>query len=196
MTFNEFRNHYDYPGSVVLFGGKRKIQECDSLKLFELGKFLSENTTHIMFRTGNSSGSDFFFAEGFSDKNRLESVVPFKSYRKKYNKALNQTSLENFSFTGNDDIIKLSTSNKKTARLINDYLLGKRDCYVLKCSFIIRDTLMVIGSENILRKISFGLFYDDLENPKIGGTGHTMQVCDRVLFPYINHKLFFDWDLS
>jgi hypothetical protein len=37
------------------------------------------------------------------------------------------------------------------------------------------------------------LFYDDLANPKSGGTGHTMKVCEIENVPYITQTTWMNW---
>jgi len=52
---------------------------------------------------------------------------------------------------------------------------------------ILRDTIKAIGTDKI-RPTTFGIFYDDLEKPKTGGTGHTMIICEQNNIPIIDQK--------
>lgn len=72
------------------------------------------------------------------------------------------------------------------------YLAGERNQYTIKAAYIIRDMLKVLGTGN-LGPATFGIFYDDQENPRSGGTGHTMNVCDMNNIPFIDQKTWFDW---
>ena len=48
----------------------------------------------------------------------------------------------------------------------------------MKAAYIIRNTIKVTGTSAI-PPASFALFYDDLENPGTGGTGHTIDICKK-----------------
>jgi len=52
---------------------------------------------------------------------------------------------------------------------------------------ILRDTIKAIGTDKI-RPTTFGIFYDDLEKPKTGGTGHIMIICEKHNIPITDQK--------
>ena len=81
---------------------------------------------------------------------------------------------------------------KKTDKLVEKYVAGARDKYSIKAAYIIRDTIKAIGTDEI-KPASFGIFYDDLDNPKEGGTGHTMNVCEENNIPIIDQRVWFKW---
>lgn len=85
-----------------------------------------------------------------------------------------------------------SKSNKKTEKLIEQYVSGNNNRYTIKAAYIIRDTIKAIGTNQIL-PATFGIFYDDLTNPQTGGTGHTMNVCIENNIPIIDQKTWFSW---
>ena len=47
--------------------------------------------------------------------------------------------------------------------------------------------IKAIGTEEI-RPATFGIFYDDLDKPKEGGTGHTMNVCIQNNIPILTKR--------
>lgn len=71
-----------------------------------------------------------------------------------------------------------SKGNKKTEKLIDRFVAGNQDRYAKKAAYIIRETVKVLGAKGV-PPATFGIFYDDLEKPREGGTGHTMSVCDK-----------------
>lgn len=85
-----------------------------------------------------------------------------------------------------------SKRNKKTEKLIDQFVLGEKNRYTIKAAYIIRDTIKAIGTDQI-KPATFGIFYDDLENPLEGGTGHTMNVCEQNGIPIINQNIWFNW---
>jgi hypothetical protein len=70
--------------------------------------------------------------------------------------------------------------------------LGDKNRYTIKAAYIIRDTIKAVGTENI-KPAAFGIFYDDLKNPKSGGTGHTMNICEQNGIPFVDQSVWFKW---
>lgn len=194
MTLNQFVSQYDTPGSVVLLEGKRNVLDADTSQLEALGRILTERTKHILFRSGNANGADLYFSRGVAsvDAARLEVVIPFNGHRSKSNVASSTLSLDDIDLKDYPDIVALSSLNKKTANLLKRYVEGERNRITQKVAFIIRDTIKVIGVQGH-HPISFAIFYDDLLAPKIGGTGHTMSVCDHQKVPYIDQTVWNKW---
>jgi hypothetical protein len=194
MTLKEFLTLYDCEGSIVLLEGKRNVLDHDKPRLERLGEILAKNSKHILFRSGNADGADLFFASGVIkvDYTRLQVITPYKGHRSSANKAYDTISLENINLPNETDVIYHSKSNKKTHGLIDKYVAGNRDKYAIKAAYIIRDTVKVIGAENV-RPATFGIFYDDLTDPLAGGTGHTMRVCMQNNIPLIDQKTWFSW---
>jgi hypothetical protein len=56
----------------------------------------------------------------------------------------------------------------------------------------LRDTIKAIGTVEI-KPATFSIFYDDLEKPRTGGTGHTMNVCTQNNIPVIDQTVWFKW---
>jgi len=195
MTLKEFIAGYDYEGSVVLLEGKRLVKEADKPKLEALGRLLASSTSKMIFRSGNASGADYYFSLGVAsvDKTRLQVITPYKSHRQKSNQAYYTISLDEVNLAAEPEVIYHTTNSyKKMGRLIEQYLSGARDPFSIKAAYILRDTVKVLGADEI-RPTSFGIFYDDLNNPKEGGTGHTIRVCENCNIPYVNQKTWLTW---
>jgi hypothetical protein len=169
MTLNEFIQHHDTPGSIVLLEGKRIVPENGQDKLVKLGTLLTQMTKHMLVRSGNASGADFYFSSGVAavDVNRLQLIVPYSGYRKKKGASYNTISLDDVSLAYEPEVVYQSRENKKTEKLIDQYLSGNRDRFAIKAAYILRDTMKAIGTKNV-PPASFGIFYDDLSNPQQG----------------------------
>jgi hypothetical protein len=194
MTFNEFIAKFDTENSIVLLEGKRNVLDADKEKLVSLGKLLVSATSKMIFRSGNAAGADYFFSTGVAmvDNSRLQVITPYNGHRQKSNQAYTTFSLDDINVVAEPELVYQSKSNKKTDKLIDQYLSGARDRNSIKAAYIIRDTVKVIGTCSI-QSATFGIFYDDLINPKQGGTGHTMKVCELNNIPFIDQKIWFKW---
>ncbi|MDZ7740213.1 MAG: hypothetical protein U5Q03_00170 [Bacteroidota bacterium] len=72
--------------------------------------------------------------------------------------------------------------------LVDKYISGEINCHTIKATSIIRDTIKVLGTKNIILA-SFAIFYDD-QNCKIqGGTEHTMRIFMENQIPFIDQEL-------
>jgi hypothetical protein len=192
MTLNEFIEKYDFPGAVVLLEGKREVKEQDKEKLTALGRLLAASTTNMIFRSGNAEGADYFFSQGVADASRLEVITPYTGHRSKANKAAVTIPLDKIDLSNEPEIAVLSKSNRKTERLINDFIEGTRNRYTIKAAYIIRDTVKVTGASGV-NPASFAIFYDDLENPETGGTGHTMNICRIKNIGLADQRVWSSW---
>jgi len=78
LTIEQLLESYDKPGTVILLEGKRAVLPTDQHKLIEVGKLLAGSSKHIVFRSGNAKGADYFFSQGVSMVNpsRLQQVTP------------------------------------------------------------------------------------------------------------------------
>lgn len=195
MTFTQFKDRYDKQGSIVLLEGKRDVKKADKEKLIALGEHLASETDHITFRSGNADGSDYYFSTGVSniDNNRLEVITPYSGHRKSSNKAGKTNSLDDIDLAEEPEVVYQSKSRKKTKKLVEKYVDGMRSRYAIKAAYIIRDTIKVIGTNSGIKPIDFGIFYDDLNNPQSGGTGHTMDVCEMNDILFIDQQAWFEW---
>jgi hypothetical protein len=64
---------------------------------------------------------------------------------------------------------------------LRDAFLPTRDCYV---------TTILLKE---VKPTTFGIFYNDLNKPRSGGTGHTMKVCEQKGIPFIDQNIWFKW---
>ena len=194
MTLKDFITQFDKENSIVLLEGKRNVLDADKEKLVLLGKLLASNTSKMIFRSGNADGADYYFSTGVSavDNSRLQVITPYTGHRQKSNQAYETISLDEINIVADTEVVYQSKSNKKTEKLIDRYISGSRDRYSIKAAYIIRDTIKAIGTKEI-KPATFGIFYDDLDKPKEGGTGHTMKVCEQNNIPIIDQKIWFKW---
>jgi len=194
MTLQNFIEKYDTDNAIVLLEGKRNVLKEDEQKLIDLGKLLASLTSKMTFRSGNAGGADQFFSQGVAliNPQRLQVITPYSSHRKKTNLAYDSISLDEINLTEEPEIVYHSKRHKKTQNLVEKYVAGNRDQFAKKAAYIIRDTVKVLGTQQI-KPASFGIFYDDLSKPMDGGTGHTMRVCIENNIPQINQTTWFNW---
>lgn len=194
MTLQEFISKYDNENSVILLEGKRNVLDADKEKLFALGKLLASKSSKMTFRSGNAEGADQYFSEGVAmvDYKRLQVITPYTNHRQKTNKSYDTISLDEVNLLSNPEVIYHSKSNKKTENLIDKYITGEKNRFTIKAAYIIRDTIKVMGADDIM-PATFGIFYDDLGDPGKGGTGHTMNVCSQMNIPFVDQKEWFEW---
>jgi hypothetical protein len=194
LTLQQFVNKYDFEGSIVLLEGKRNIDESDINKLILLGEVLATKTKHIKFRSGNAEGSDFYFSSGVIKINpeRLEVITPYSGHRKKENNAYKTFALDEINLLQEPEVVYQSKTNKKTVKFIDEFVAGKKNHLTMKAAYIIRDTIKVTGTSSI-KPANFALFYDDLKNPKSGGTGHTMSICELNNVGFADQRIWMKW---
>lgn len=194
MTLTEFITRFDIEHSFVLLEGKRNVLTADKAKLTALGALLASKTEKMTFRSGNADGSDQLFSDGVTSVNpkRLQVITPYTGHRKKTNHAYETIDLDTINVAEEEEVLLQSKSNKKMERLIDQFVAGDRNRHTIKAAYIIRDTIKAIGTDEI-KPATFGIFYDDLENPQTGGTGHTMNVCEQNNIPIINQSVWFKW---
>jgi mRNA-degrading endonuclease HigB of HigAB toxin-antitoxin module len=148
----------------------------------------------MRFRSGNAAGADQFFSIGVAsiDSELLQVITPYSGHRQKTKLAYETVSLDNIDLAAEPEVVFQSKNNKKTNKLIDQYVSGNKNRITIKAAYIIRDTIKVIGTHNV-EPATFGIFYDDLDNPRTGGTGHTMDICEKNNIPIINQKELFKW---
>jgi hypothetical protein len=194
MDLSSFIAQFDFPGSYVLLEGKRKVKSEDEKWLMELGSTLAINSQHMIFRSGNAPGSDELFARGVTrvDPNRLQLITPTSGHRKKYNSAGTTYSMDEINLATEPQVVHQTKYNAKAGRLVDRYASGIRDRNTIKVAYLIRDTVKVIGTSEI-PPATFAIFYDDLDNPETGGTGHTIQICRINGVPCIDQREWMNW---
>lgn len=194
MSLNDFIAKYDRENSIVLLEGKRDVKPKDEQKLIALGEKLTLETEHIVFRSGNAEGSDELFSKGVAKINpeRLQVIIPYNNHRIKHILSKNIVSLDDIDLSKETHIIENTCINPAYKRLVDCFMSGRKSRMAAQARYILRDTLKVSGSKNV-KKASFGIFYDDLTEPGKGGTGHTMNVCNKIGIEIIDQRTWFNW---
>ena len=194
MSLEEFIEQFDLPDSIVLLEGKRDVSEADIVKLTALGKLLAEKTRYMIFRSGNASGADEYFSAGIVsvDKSRLQVITPYEGHRKKQNLAAYTMALDQINLVAESELVYAARHNPSTAKLVDDYVAGKKNKNTIKAAYILRDTAKVLGCGD-WGPATAGVFYDDLSNPESGGTGHTIALCRYYDIPVFNQEIWFAW---
>lgn len=195
MTIENFIKKYDKPGNIILLEGKRKVLPGDESKLTDLGAILCRRMKHVLFRSGNASGSDELFSRGVAniDKSRLEIIVPYSGHRKKAAGSYNTHSLDDIDLAAEPEVTYHTKSNRRNQKLITDFVDGINNSVTIKAAYLLRDTVKVIGTKSGIPKAAFAIFYDDFSNPRSGGTGHTMMVCQNAGVPFIDQTVWMQW---
>ena len=86
-----------------------------------------------------------------------------------------------------EEVVYQSKGNKKMEKLIDRFVSGDKNRFSIKAAYILRDTIKAIGTDKI-KPTTFGIFYDDLEKPKTGGTGQIMIICEKHNIPITDQK--------
>jgi hypothetical protein len=195
MTSTEFFAKYNQENTLILLEGKRNVLEADKEKLIQFGRFLATNLPNAKFRSGNADGADFYFSQGVLQvaPDRLQVITPYDNHRQKANNAYETISLDQIDLLKEPEVVYQSKNNKKTKSLIDKYVAGAKDRFAIKAAYIIRDTVKVTGTNSGIPPVNFAFFYDDELNPKTGGTGHTMEVCDINEVPYLTQSVWVKW---
>jgi hypothetical protein len=194
MTLKNFITQFDKENAIILLEGKRVVLDIDKEKLIALGSLLTTVSKNMMFRSGNADGADHLFSLGVTavDNKRLQVITPYTGHRNLTNQAYETIALDTINLAAEPEVIYQSKNNKKTEKLIDQYVSGDKNRISIKAAYIIRDTIKAIGTEDI-RPATFGIFYDDLGSPRTGGTGHTMNICEQNNIPIIDQKTWFNW---
>ena len=194
-SLSKFLLAFDKPGSVVLLEGKRKVTPTDIEKLVQLGRLLAESSKFIKFRSGNATGADEYFSSGVAavDSSRLEIITPYASHRISARQASQSYSMDEISLAEEPEVVYHSRQNAGMSGLVDKYLKEGRNSLTVKAAYIIRDTVKVSGTRSGIPPASVALFYDDLEKPVQGGTGHTIRTCDGLNIPYCNQSVWANW---
>ncbi|MGO4820585.1 MULTISPECIES: hypothetical protein [unclassified Flavobacterium] len=195
MTSSDFFAKFNQENIIILLEGKRNILEIDKDKLVQLGKFLASNLPYAKFRSGNADGADFYFSQGVLQvtKDRLQVITPYDNHRQKSNNAYETISLDQIDLVNEPEVVYQSKNNKKTKSLIDKFVGGGKNRFAIKAAYIIRDTVKVTGTNSGIPPVNFAFFYDDEQNPRTGGTGHTMEVCDINKVPYLTQSTWGNW---
>ena len=195
MTLSKFTTQYNSKNTIILLEGKRNVLDLDKEKLIQLGNLLATHLPLATFRSGNAVGADFYFSQGVLQvaPERLQVITPYDNHRQKANNAYKTISLDDIDLANEPEVVYQSKNNKKTKSLIDKYVDGAKDRFAIKAAYIIRDTVKVTGTNSGIPPVNFAFFYDDEQNPKTGGTGHTMAICDINNVPYLTQSVWVKW---
>lgn len=194
MKLSEFIEEYDKEGAIVLLEGKRNFPVSDQSKLTAFGELLCTVSKHIVFRSGNADGADYYFSLGVSavDKNRLQVIAPYANHRAKSNLAGYTLNIDEINLLEEPNLVQQSFVDNKNQKIIKNYASGLRQGFNRNAAYLIRDTAKVIGA-GPFKAADFAFFYDDLEKPMSGGTGHTMKVCIANNVPLLTQEVWIHW---
>jgi len=195
ITFSDFLLSNDQPGSIILLEGKRKVLPEDERFLVALGEKLCREMKHARFRSGNAPGSDELFAQGVSkiDASRMEVILPFSGHRSRSNQGYAVYALDEINLAAEPEVTYQTKINKRNSKFIDDFVGGENNRITIKAAYLLRDTVKVTGTKSGIPKATFAIFYDDLQNPLQGGTGHTIKVCMNNGVPFINQSVWKLW---
>jgi hypothetical protein len=80
-------------------------------------------------------------------------------------------------------------AGRDAGRLADYYLRGpeaRKTAAGSKAAYLLRDTLKVAGSQALrLTPADLGIFWVNPENPRGGGTGHTIRICEATRVPLL-----------
>lgn len=194
LTIEQLLESYDKPGTVILLEGKRAVLPTDQQKLIEVGKLLAGSSKHIVFRSGNAKGADYFFSQGVSMVNpsRLQQVTPYRGHRTKETLGRQTVSLDDVDLASEPNVIFHTKNSSNVSQLIDSFFSLGDNALTVKARYLLRDTIKVVGTSK-LQPATLAIFYDDLSKPKTGGTGHTMRVCEKNGIPYFDQRVWFKW---
>jgi hypothetical protein len=201
MTLSDFRQLVtgDSPhvtaSPVVLLEGRRVIPPDDASKARGFAARLAREFVCLRFRSGNAEGSDEAFSAGVAevDASRLQVIAPYATHRQKvrYADAV-YSSPESLSTVQETAITEATVAaTPRNANVVYKRTGSPR--LAAKASYLIRDTMKVIGYSEEFGPPVCGLFYVDLSDPEAGGTGHTIRVCRQHGIPVSFQDSWMDW---
>jgi hypothetical protein len=183
------------PSAVILLEGRRGISEAEALAARDFGEFLARRFPALRFRSGNAEGADQAFSDGVAkvDARRLQIVAPYASHRKKNrNPAVVYSSPDDLSPEQVEEFIKkTAAASPKIGRLLNRWKDG--GALAVKATYLLRDSMKVIGHSEEFPKPICGIFFTDPSDPMAGGTGHTIRVCQQESVPVLFQTDWLKW---
>ncbi len=196
MTLDNFTSIVEgSPRGIVLLEGRRTISEQDAACAALVARTLARRFAKLRFRSGNAKGSDEAFSEGVIqvDPSRLQIVAPYANHRKGCrHKGAVYDSPESLSRVQEDEIAyKTAIATPKNERLIRKR--HDKTALAAKASYLIRDTMKVVGHSDKFPRPVCALFFVDPDDPLAGGTGHTIRVCRQEGVPVAFQDSWHQW---
>jgi hypothetical protein len=200
MNLDEFAASIEkIPSPVILLEGTRDLPIADRPLLTRLAEKLALLFPGAIFRSGNAPGSDSAFLEGVPRvcASRMEHLVPYPGHRKgKALQSIKTIAFEEVPEPEKQAIIEKTVLASPDYRgLVNLYQNNRAwSRHTAKLSYLLRDTLKVIGSKSLrLAPATCGIFYVNESKPLSGGTGHTIRVCRNNRLPVIDQTIWRKW---
>jgi len=187
---------------VILLEGTRDVPEQERENLSHFGENLARLLPGALFRSGNAPGADQLFGAGVCNvkPSRLQHLAPYRTHRVYARKAGTRTfSLDQLPET------ELTALMEKTLKASPEYVglikryqkIGRWEQHTIKLSYLIRDTLKVVGSSSLkLSPATCGIFFVNESNPFAGGTDHTIRICKKEHVPVIDQKTWLGWQVD
>lgn len=183
------------PNGVVLLEGRRGISEAEAFPARNFGELLARRFPALRFRSGNAEGADQAFADGVArvDARRLQIVAPYASHRRKSrNPAVIYSSPDDMSPAQAEEAIRrTAAASPKVGRLLERWKDG--GALAAKATYLLRDTMKVLGHSEEFPKPVCGIFFIDPSDPMAGGTGHTIRVCQQESVPVVFQNDWLGW---
>lgn len=196
MTYQQLQTLVETSDApVMLLEGRRSIGPVDTRKASAVASQLARDFPQLRFRSGNAPGSDEAFSEGVVavDVSRLQIVAPYKRHRMKvrYDGATYDSPQSLSSVQEEATAYKTISATPKNKRIIDKRAEPGR--LAAKASYLIRDTMKVVGHCEEFPKPVIALFYVDPDDPEDGGTGHTIRVCRQEGVPCVFQDVWGEW---
>lgn len=194
-TLDDFIQNVDAANSICLLIGKRKVDEQHADSLVRLGALLASSTKLLQFRSGNAGGADELFTKGVIAvaPERMHLILSYTVHRKSARGQLKATALDEINLVEEPELVyKTKQVNTKNNSLIEKYTNGSRDRFAIKAAYLLRDSLMLLGSKK-MPKATIVIYYDDLSNPLAGGTGHTVRLAINNGIVCLNQTRWMNW---
>jgi len=187
FVMNHARKNSIHP--VIMFTGKREVKDPKTLN--DIGVFLAERFPEAIFRAGNQEGADKEFIANIPS-DRLQILPPYLGHKK--------SNIPDGSDVCALDEIKipaaaLSYFKQVEPGLHKAYTNGRGGLYE-KSRYLLRNLAMIYGFKKGRTKYpqaSLAIYFDDLSNPKSGGTGFTVNACKQKGVSPLNQKIWSKW---
>ena len=195
MTFPDFIDLFNrLTEPIVVLEGKRLVRIADETKLVTLGITLAKSLPHVTFRSGNAPGADELFMKGVMSvaPDRTQVIKPYRLHRRAVDYRT-MVSMDELNLVEEPEIIYATKAVSKN-RQVDRYASGERDGMAMKGAYLLRDTIKIVGSKQLdLEPANFAIIYEDLDDSRSGGTGHTIKVCEEHGVLVLDQRVWFEW---
>ena len=183
---------------VILLEGTRNVPTTDAPRLHALARLLANELPSAVFRSGNAQGADSLFFQGLAAENpeRLEYILPYSNMgKKRIPPQASIFTLEELSQAELEAVVEVTlTASPELESLVRAFLARGRNRVTVKAMYLLRDALKVAGAASLsLPPADFGFFFVNPENPRGGGTGHTIRTCRALKVPVFTQDEWEKW---